>query len=158
MCRPYANLEVNDSLPIVKSFRECEEAVPVSASALMTQCEVLAEDATSVPTIAEAENLFPVSSDGVTDSSTGDSVLDLRTITSWRKSILPCKDTDETVESVEFLEVLLVNTLAPFILLKSLVGSLKRQKETLSMSRVGRECLLVLDKQSTRTRIVQKLD
>ena len=116
-----ANLGANQPMPIVKSFHDCQ-AFPNCASALMTQCQTLPEDAfRSADEVAE---LFPSSNEDV-DSSTGEAVMDLREFTSWRKSMLPNKDTCETVETVEFLEVLLVNTLAPFILLKSLATSLQ---------------------------------
>jgi len=101
----------------VKSFSDCE-VYGACASALMTQCPVLEEDAIGLLEEHSSE-LFPSANQGV-DAETGEMVSDMRNHSSWTKSLLPSESETDTVHPVECLETLLVNALAPFILLRAL--------------------------------------
>lgn len=82
----------------------------------MTLCPLLEEDEISA-VIGTGTDVFPTTKDL---AETGERVADLRYQTSWTKSLLPSEEDSDTVHPIECLEVLLVNTLAPFTLLKCL--------------------------------------
>jgi NAD(P)-dependent dehydrogenase (short-subunit alcohol dehydrogenase family)/translation elongation factor EF-1alpha len=124
----------------ITCFQDCEQ-YQACASALMTQCRVTEEDNSVLMVTEDGEregggDMFPASTEGSYDPNTGEILGDIRPQTSWTKSLLPSASSStvvnhhedhaaDTVNPIECLEVLLVNTLAPFILLKYLLGPLQ---------------------------------